>query len=170
MGEGCFDVFCFRQRAHNVRHYGWDVYSMPIAHYKSICRAGCLIPPRRNLRQHRTIPALRLKHRSGGCGTASALPKCSIISGCGTRIVLRGQKPLALCDRCPCFGSLFPPLAALTFAASSIICAFGLASAAPRSPYRHLELCGIASAIFQAVGAQCAPLWVGCVFNAHCAL
>ena len=80
------------------------------------------------LRQHRTIPALRLKHRSGGCGTASALPKCSIMSGCGTRIVLRGQKPLALCDRCPCFGSLFPPLAALTFAASSIICAFGLAS------------------------------------------
>ena len=29
--------------------------------------------------QHRIIPALRLKHRSGGCGTASALPKCSII-------------------------------------------------------------------------------------------
>ncbi|MGB5001885.1 MAG: hypothetical protein WBO61_03530, partial [Gemmiger qucibialis] len=54
------------------------------------------------------------------------------------------QKPLALCDRCPCFGSLFPPLAALTFAASSIICAFGLASAVPRSPYRHLELCSIA--------------------------
>ena len=97
-----------------------------------------------NLGQHRTIPTLRLKHRSGGCGTASALPKCSIMSGCGTRIVLRGQKPLALCDRCPCFGSLFPPLAALTFAASSIICAFGLATAAPRSPYRHLELCGIA--------------------------
>ncbi|MBS4911782.1 MAG: hypothetical protein KH007_11635, partial [Subdoligranulum variabile] len=24
----------------------------------------------------------------------------------------------------------------------SIICAFGLAAAAPRSPYRHLELCG----------------------------
>ena len=96
------------------------------------------------LRQHRTIPALRLKHRSGSCGTASAKPKCSIMSGCGTRIVLRGQRPLALCDRCPCFGSLFPPLAALTFAASSIICAFGLASAAPRSPYRHLELCGIA--------------------------
>ena len=95
-------------------------------------------------RQNRTIPALRLKHRSGSCGTASALPKCSIMTGCGTRIVLRGQKPLALCDRCPCFGSLFPPLAALTFAASSIICTFGLASAAPRSPYRHLELCGIA--------------------------
>ena len=96
------------------------------------------------LRQHRTIPALRLKHRFGGSGTASALPKCSIMSGCGTRIVLRGQKPLALCDRCPCFGSLYPPLAALTFAAQSIICAFGLASAAPRLPYRHLELCGIA--------------------------
>ncbi|MFZ2721015.1 MAG: hypothetical protein WAY38_03890 [Gemmiger qucibialis] len=66
------------------------------------------------------------------------------MSGCGTLIVRRGQKPLALCDRCPCFGSLFPPLAALTLAASSIICAFGLAAAAPRSPYRHLELCGIA--------------------------
>ena len=26
----------------------------------------------------------------------------------------------------------------------SIICAFGLAAAMPRSPYRHLELCGIA--------------------------
>ena len=54
-----------------------------------------------NLRQHRTIPALRLKHRFGSCGTASALPKCSIMSGCGTRNVLRGQKPLTLCDRCP---------------------------------------------------------------------
>ena len=108
-----------------------------------LCWAGALILLF-YLWQHRTIPALRLKHRFGGCGTASALPKCSIMSGCGTRIVLRGQKPLALCDRCPCFGSLFPPLAALTFAASSIICAFGLASAAPRSPYRHLELCGIA--------------------------
>ena len=111
----------------------------PVIHsFISIC-----VPPF-YIRQHRTIPALRLKHHSGSCGTASALPKCSIMSGCGTRIVLRGQKPLALCDRCPCFGSLFPPLAALTFAASSIICAFGLASAAPRSPYRHLELCGIA--------------------------
>ena len=29
---------------------------------------------------------------------------------------------------------------------SSIICAFGLASAAPRSPYQHLELCGVALA------------------------
>ena len=96
-----------------------------------------------NVLYFRAIPH-NSKCRFGGCGTASALPKCSIMSGCGTRIVLRGQKPLALCDRCPCFGSLFPPLAALTFAASSIICAFGLAAAAPRSPYRHLELCGIA--------------------------
>ena len=31
---------------------------------------------------------------------------------------------------------------------SSIICAFGLASAAPRSPYRHLELCGIAQELY----------------------
>ena len=107
--------------------------------YYTITFLGTLV-----LWQHHTIPALRLKHRSDGCGTASALPKCSIMSGCGTRIVLRGQKPLALCDHCPCFGSLFPPLAALTFTASSIICAFGLASAAPRSPYRHLELCGVA--------------------------
>ena len=113
----------------------------------------------RHFRQYRTIPALRLKHRSGSCGTASALPKSSIMSGCGTRIVLRGQKPLALCDRCPCFGSLFPPLAALTFAASSIICVFGLAAAAPRSPYRYLELCGIAF-IFVC-------LWVQCAVNQH---
>ena len=115
-----------------------------------LCRADDSIWGYFPLRQHCTIPALRLKHRSGSCGTASALPKCSIMSGCGTRIVLRGQKPLALCDRCPCFGSLFPPLAALTFAASSIICAFGLAAAAPRSPYRHLELCGIAFTFFRA--------------------
>ena len=109
----------------------------------SVCCAGDFLM-QKFIGQYRIIPALRLKHRFGGCGTASALPKCSIMSGCGTRIVLRGQKPLALCDRCPCFGSLLPPLAALTFAASSIICAFGLAAAAPRSPYRHLELCGIA--------------------------
>ncbi|MFR4667779.1 MAG: hypothetical protein ACLT8A_13720 [Subdoligranulum sp.] len=43
--------------------------------------------------------------------------------------------------------------AALTFAASSIICAFGLAAAAPRSPYRHLELCGIALAFYCRAGA-----------------
>ena len=53
----------------------------------------CCLVHSEGLGQHRTIPALRLKHRSGSCGTASALPKCSIMSGCGTRIVLRGQKP-----------------------------------------------------------------------------
>jgi len=87
--------------------------------------------------------------------------------GCATRIVLRGQKPLALCDRCPCFGSLYPPLAALTFAASSIICAFGLAAAAPRSPYRHLELCGIAftmkKTIWKAFFAQCSVTLTTCI-------
>ena len=34
---------------------------------------------------------------------------------------------------------------------SSIICAFGLAAAAPRSPYRHLELCGIALTFYVSV-------------------
>ncbi len=121
-------------------------------------KSGCVC--RNKLRQHRTIPALRLKHRSGSCGTASALPKCSIMSGCGTCIVLRGQKPLALCDRCPCFGSLFPPLAALTFAASSIICAFSLAPAAPRSPYRHLELCGIALIAYCTLCIYSSILWL----------
>ncbi|WP_270762868.1 hypothetical protein, partial [Gemmiger qucibialis] len=53
---------------------------------------------------------------------------------------------------------LFPPLAALTFAASSIICAFGLASAAPRSPYRHLELCGIALGSCCAMSTSTFPL------------
>ena len=49
-------------------------YKLQTGKPPSRCRddRGCL-------RQHRTIPALRLKHRSGGCGTASALPKCSII-------------------------------------------------------------------------------------------
>jgi hypothetical protein len=41
---------------------------------------------------------------------------------------------------------------------SSIICAFGLAAAAPRSPYRHLELCGIAQRIKNNEKmAECAP-------------
>ena len=79
-----------RQRAHTVRPYGWDACFMSVTHYKPTCREWSR-PFRdfvlNDLRQHRTIPALRLKHRSGGCG---------------------------------------------------------LASAVPRSPYRHLELCGIA--------------------------
>ena len=118
-----------------------------------------------NLGQHRTIPTLRLKHRSGGSprqeppqaavalrsaslrlGVRHGICVAKMLDNVGLRYPHRasGQKPLALCDRCPCFGSLYPPLAALTFAASSIICAFGLAVAAPRSPYRRLELCGIA--------------------------
>ena len=150
-------MVCLKRRKYRLFLQIWrDFVLKGLEIYKGFLRLFALHPAcvceisviffvfRYTLGQHRTIPALRLKHRSGGYGTASALPKCSIMSGCGTRIVLRGQKPLALCDRCPCFGSLFPPLAALTFAASSIICAFGLASAAPRSPYRHLELCGIA--------------------------
>ena len=39
---------------------------------------GRTVKFRTGFRQHRTIPALRLKHRSGSCGTAAALPKCSI--------------------------------------------------------------------------------------------
>ena len=143
--------WCDPQAGPNARHHNYSqilrVFPKNLLTIPAVLCDNRIIeqlPNRKNLWQHRTIPALRLKHRSGSCGTASALPKCSIMSGCGTRIVLRGQKPLALCDRCPCFGSLFPSLAALTFAASSIICAFGLAAAAPRSPYRHSELCGIA--------------------------
>ncbi|MFZ1272990.1 MAG: hypothetical protein WAQ76_07080, partial [Gemmiger qucibialis] len=36
----------------------------------------------------------------------------------------------------------------------SIICAFGLADAAPRSPYRYLELCGIAVAFRRALRSK----------------
>ena len=146
--------WCDPQAGPNARHHNYSqilrVFPKNLLTIPAVLCDNRIIeqlPNRKNLWQHRTIPALRLKHRSGSCGTASALPKCSIMSGCDTRIVLRGQKPLALCDRCPCFGSLYPPLAALTFAASSIICAFGLAAAVPRSPYRHLELCGIALTI-----------------------
>ena len=65
------------------------ITACPNARWKKFCSR----PFDFDIRQHRTIPALRLKHRSGSCGTASALPKCSIMSGCGTRIVLRGQSP-----------------------------------------------------------------------------
>ena len=113
------------------------------AHVPAIITGTCALVISCSFRQHRTIPALRqapLRQLRHGICVAKMLDNV------GLRYPHRasGQKPLALCDRCPCFGSLFPPLAALTFAASSIICAFGLASAAPRSPYRHLELCGIA--------------------------
>ena len=148
---------------HIVRPYRWHTITIPSTSLKTRLFPRHHIPgPSRLSHLHTKNGAVPHKVRGTApflfilgntaqfppCGLstapAAALPKCSIMSGCGTRIVLRGQKPLALCDRCPCFGSLFPPLAALTFAASSIICAFGLASAVPRSPYRHLELCGIA--------------------------
>ena len=95
----------------------------------------------RNLRKHRTIPALR--HRSWQLRHGICVAKMSIISGCGTPHRASGAKAPALCDRAApasvrCFRHWRAHLA------SSIICAFGLASAAPRSPYRHLELCGIA--------------------------
>ena len=107
----------------------------------------------RKIREWLCIPALGNTAQFAPFGLSTAATaakhnlrckKCSVMSGCGTRIVLRGQKPLALCDRCPCFGSLYPPLAALIFAASSITCAFCLAVCTSRSLHRHLELCGIA--------------------------
>ena len=67
-----------------------------------------------------------------------------ILSGLGILLALCGMTVLIFRRVSPI---IVGPLAALTFAASSIICAFGLASAAPRSPYRHLELCGIALTI-----------------------
>ena len=72
-----------------------NIPPQPSHHLKSQGRAFLHSPDFNlsSLWQHRTIPALRLKHRSGGCGTASALPKCSIMSGCGTCIVLRGKSP-----------------------------------------------------------------------------
>jgi len=101
-----FSIFaeslCFFMRmAMGFLIFAWQVVILDLMCMKS--HISC----EKHKRHHRTIPALRLKHRSGGCGTASAPPK--------------------MLDN-----------------AQSIICAFGLASAAPRSPYWHLELCGIA--------------------------
>ena len=100
--------WCGPQAGPNARHHNYSqilrVFPKNLLTIPAVLCDNRIIeqlPNRKNLWQHRTIPALRLKHRSGGYGTASALPKCSIMSGCGTRIVLRGQKPLALCDRCP---------------------------------------------------------------------
>ena len=61
-----------------------------------------------NAKQHRIIPALRLKHRSGGCGTASALPKCSIIhkvlsalwlSSCRTSLAVSALRIMRYCHK-----------------------------------------------------------------------
>ncbi len=55
------------------------------------------------LGQHRTIPALRLKHRSGSCGTASALPKCSIrhpgLGICRTSLAVSALRIMRYCLR-----------------------------------------------------------------------
>ncbi len=53
-------------------------------------------------------------------------------------------KPLYYLAACLHWWNPLAWLAFRQFEQSSIICAFGLAAAAPRSPYRHLELCGIA--------------------------
>ena len=45
----------------------------------------------------------------------------------------------------------------------SIICAFGLAAAAPRSPYRHLELCGVAFRVFPRIAPAMRDFF--CIFE-----
>ncbi len=80
------------------------------------------------LRQHRIIPALRLKHRSGGSPRQEPPQAAVALRSASLRLGVRH----GIC------------VAKMLDNTQSIICAFGLASAAPRSPYRHLELCGIA--------------------------
>ena len=84
------------------------------------------------LRQHRIIPALRLKHRSGGSPRQEPPQAAVALRSASLRLGVRH----GIC------------VAKMLDKTSSIICAFGLASAAPRSPYRHLELCGIALNLF----------------------
>ena len=77
----CHSLFCPPCPAPDSRFPIADFYLRQLPAFKLSC-VNC--NPSRAilcgtyLRQHRTIPALRLKHRSGSCGTASALPKCSI--------------------------------------------------------------------------------------------
>ena len=78
--------------------------------------------------QHRTIPALRLKHRSGGSPRQEPPQAAVALRSASLRLGVRH----GIC------------VAKMLDNTQSIICAFGLAAAAPRSPYRHLELCGIA--------------------------
>ena len=80
------------------------------------------------LRQHRTIPALRLKHRFGGSPRQEPPQAAVALRSASLRLGVRH----GIC------------VAKMLDKTSSIICAFGLAAAVPRSPYRHLELCGIA--------------------------
>ena len=81
-----------------------------------------------NIGQHRTIPALRLKHRFGGSPRQEPPQAAVALRSASLRLGVRH----GIC------------VAKMLDNTQSIICAFGLASAAPRSPYRHLELCGIA--------------------------
>ena len=78
--------------------------------------------------QHRIIPALRLKHRSGGSPRQEPPQAAVALRSASLRLGVRH----GIC------------VAKMLDNTQSIICAFGLAAAAPRSPYRHLELCGIA--------------------------
>ena len=80
------------------------------------------------LGQHRIIPALRLKHRSGGSPRQEPPQAAVALRSASLRLGVRH----GIC------------VAKMLDNTQSIICAFGLAAAAPRSPYRHLELCGIA--------------------------
>ena len=84
---------------------------------------GCFV-----LKQHRIIPALRLKHRSGGSPRQEPPQAAVALRSASLRLGVRH----GIC------------VAKMLDNTQSIICAFGLAAAAPRSPYRHLELCGIA--------------------------
>ncbi len=77
--------WCGPQAGPNARHHNYSqilrVFPKNLLTIPAVLCDNRIIeqlPNRKNLWQHRTIPALRLKHRSGGYGTASALPKCSI--------------------------------------------------------------------------------------------
>ena len=95
---------------------------------------------RKNFRQHRTIPALRLKYRFGGSPRQEPPQAAVALRSASLRLGVRH----GIC------------VAKMLDNTQSIICAFGLAAAAPRSPYRHLELCGIA---FKQIKQQNAPAW-----------
>ena len=73
-------------------------------------RSGVCYVLKNYSRQHRTIPALRLKHRSGSCGTASALPKCSIrlqyylrfwLGICRTSLAVSALRIMRYCPKNP---------------------------------------------------------------------
>ena len=66
----------------------------------------CLHRPAKGLRQHRTIPALRIKHRSGGCGTPLAVSALRIMRYCPYFLILvsrvlaleKGEGPAGKCS------------------------------------------------------------------------